>query len=188
MPGAVPDLQVQRAKEKDRLKYRTEARVQLNDLMSRRGDWSFIPLALAGLEEQELAEAGVPEDERHTKEEKIANYYLQAVRLGQRQPAVVRRAVQLLFKNKRGPEALELLNSIPVASQLAGDVGRQAAQVAIENRDFQRAEEIARKAVAAKPDDFQEWVWLARVSAGERTSSRSGNRTSPRSRSVQERS
>ena len=35
-------------------------------------------------------------------------------------------------------------------------MGRQAAQFAVENRDFQYAEEIARRAVAANPGDFQE--------------------------------
>ena len=71
--------------------------------------------------------------------------------------------MKLLFKNKRGSEALDLLNSIPVESQLASDLGRQASQFAVENRDFQRAEEIARKAVAANPADFQERLWLVQI-------------------------
>ena len=48
-------------------------------------------------------------------------------------------------------------------SQLGSDVGRQAAKFAVENRDFQRAEQIARKAVQANPDDFQERIWLVRI-------------------------
>jgi tetratricopeptide (TPR) repeat protein len=71
--------------------------------------------------------------------------------------------MELLFKTKRGPEALDLLNSTPVASQLAGDVGRQAVQFALLSKDFQRAEEIARGAVAKNPGDFQERLWLVRV-------------------------
>src|SRR5262249_29988107 len=41
--------------------------------------------------------------------------------------------------------------------------GRFAAQVAVASRDFQQAEEIARKAVAARPEDFQERLWLAQI-------------------------
>jgi tetratricopeptide (TPR) repeat protein len=156
--------QAGRATDKNkRIIYRDNARAQLNDLMSRSGNWSVIPLARGQLEEQELAEADLPEQERPGKEESIANHYLQAIRLGQRQPPVVRRAIELLFKTKRGPDALELVNSIPAAAQLAGDVGRQAVQFALHNRDFQRAQEIAQKAVAANPGDFQERLWLVRV-------------------------
>ena len=75
----------------------------------------------------------------------------------------MRRTVQLLFKNGRGSDALELLNSIPVESQLVGDLERQAEQFAIEKKDFQRAEEIARKAVDANPGDFQERFWLVQI-------------------------
>ena len=79
------------------------------------------------------------------------------------QSDIVRETVKLLFKNKRGSEALDLLNSIPVESQLAGDLGRQAMQFAVDSQDFQRVEEIARKVVTANPDDFQERIWLVRV-------------------------
>ena len=123
----------------------------------------MIPLARGQLEEQELDESSLTDQEKAGKEESIANHYLQAVRLGQRQPAVVRRAIELLFKTKRGPDALDLLNNIPAAAQLAGDVGRQAVQFALQNRDFQRAQEIAQRAVAKNPGDFQERLWLVRV-------------------------
>ena len=71
--------------------------------------------------------------------------------------------MKLLFKNKRGNEALDLLNSIPVESQLTVDIGRQASQFAVDSRDFQRAEDIARKMVTAHPDDFQERLWLVHI-------------------------
>ena len=87
--------------------------------MSRRGDWSVIPLASAELAEQELAQGNLKEDQIQAKEESIIGFYLQAINLGQRHAAVVRRVVQLLFKNGRGSNALELLSSIPVESQLA---------------------------------------------------------------------
>ena len=121
---------------------RTSARMLLNELRSHRADWSVIPLAQAQLEEQELAQGGLKGDEREAKEESIVRSYLQAIQLGQHNSAVVLRAVQLLFEKNRGSDALELLDSLPVKSQLIGDLGRQAAQFAINNGDFQRAVEI----------------------------------------------
>jgi cellulose synthase operon protein C len=152
--------QAQRASDKDtREAIHYKARAMLDDLTQRRGDWSVIPLASAELAEQELAQGDLKEDQIQAKEERIIGFYLQAINLGQRHAAVVRRVVQLLFKYGRGSNALELLGRIPVESQLAS----QAARFALENRDFQHAEQIARKAVAAKPDDFQERIWLARI-------------------------
>ena len=158
--------QAKRATDKDtRELIHSKAGTLLDDLKARRGDWSVIPLASAELAEQELAQSDLTEDQIRAIEERIIGFLLQAINLGQRQPAVVRLAVQLLFKHGRANNALELLSSIPLEPQL----GRQAARFAVENRDFQHAEQIARTAVAAKPDDFQERLWLAQILlAGER--------------------
>ena len=71
--------------------------------------------------------------------------------------------VELLFQAGRGSEALEIYSQIPAIGQLTGDLGRRASQIALANRDFRQAEEIARKAVEANPHDFQARVWLAQV-------------------------
>ena len=135
----------------------------LKDVISRRGDWSMIPVVSAELAEQELAQGGFTEDETRAREDSIINSYLQAIELGRRGTAVVRRTVQLLFKNGRGSDVLDLLSSIPIESVLGSDLGHQAAVFAVDNRDYRHAEQIARKAVEAKPDDFQARVWLVRV-------------------------
>jgi cellulose synthase operon protein C len=163
--------QAQQAARKDSqeaLRLRTQARVLLNELASRRPDWSVIPLALAHLEQQELQQellyqAKLTDDEIRAKEESIIHSYRRAIELGERGSAVVRDTVKLLFKNKRGSEALDLLNSIPLESQLAGDLGRQVTGFAVDNRDFLRAEEIARKMVATNSGDFQERIWLVQI-------------------------
>ena len=112
--------QAERAEDRDtRLAIQLKAHMLLDDLVSRRGDWSIIPLASAELAEQELDQGNLKEDEKRAKEESIIGFYLQAIKLGQRSPYVVRRTVELLFKNGRGNEALVLLSSIPVESQLA---------------------------------------------------------------------
>jgi cellulose synthase operon protein C len=145
------------------LRLRTKARVLLNELVSHRADWSMIPLALAELEQQELAQGDLKASEIQAKEESIIRSCRRAIDLGHRGSDVVRLTVRLLFKNKRGNEALDLLNSIPLESQLAGNLGRQASQFAVDSRNFQQAEEIARKMVAANPADFQERIWLVRI-------------------------
>ncbi len=155
---------------------RTKARAYLNELVAHRPELPAIPVALAQLEQQELRQLEqqelrqgqvgpdeLTERQIYEKEESIIRSYRRAIDLGQRSSAIVRETVKLLFKHKRGNEAVDLVNSIPVASQLASDLGRQALSFAVENRDFQRAEEIARKAVAAKPADLQERVLLVQL-------------------------
>jgi cellulose synthase operon protein C len=155
--------QASRKDPQEALRLRTQVRVLLNELASRRPDWSVIPLALAQLEQQELNQSNLPDSEMQEKEESIIHYYRRAIDLGERSSAIVRETVKLLFKHKRGSEALDLLNSIPLQSQLAGDLGRQASRFAVDSRDFQRAEDIARKMVAANPGDFQERIWLVQI-------------------------
>jgi tetratricopeptide (TPR) repeat protein len=139
--------------------------------VSRRADSSFIPMALAQLERQELRQGSLPDDEIQRREENIIGLYRRAIDLGERSPTIMRETVKLLFKNKRGSEAIDLLHTIPAESQLAGDLERQAVALAVESRDFQHAEEIARKAVAAKPNDFEERLLLvSMLLAGERPS------------------
>ena len=76
---------------------------------------------------------------------------------------MVQKFVQLLFQDGRGGEALEIYNQIPGVVRLPGDLERMALQFAMANRDFRQAEELARKAVAAQPDNYQPRVWLAVV-------------------------
>ena len=103
----------------------------------------------------------------------------------------MRHFVQLLFQAGRGSEALEFYSQIPAVGQLTGDLGRMATQIALANRDFRQAEEIARKAVEANPEDFQARLWLVQVLMEERTPGRrrgrapqGGRRRQGRSRSL----
>jgi cellulose synthase operon protein C len=149
-------------------KIRGEARVLLSDLKARRPDWLRVPLALARLSEQELDEAGLDDAQKREKLESTINSYRRAIELGLRDPGIVRHVVELLFRAGRGSEALEVYSQIPALVQLTGDLGRRASQIALANRDYRHAEEIARKAVEASPQDFQARVWLAQVLLEER--------------------
>jgi cellulose synthase operon protein C len=146
-------------------KARTEARVLLTELKARRPDWSKIPLVLAMLDEDELTELGQDETRSKEKLESAITSYRRAIDLGNRDLAVVRHCIQLLFRAGRASEALEIYSRTPAVGQLASDAGRlmSLTQIALANRDFRQAEEIARKAVAASPEDFQARLWLARV-------------------------
>ena len=160
-------LQARRTTDKAAAKrLRIDAQGILRQLKGLRPDWSLVPWVQAELEEQELEELVKAKEDpsriRAQQDDLIASY-LRAIELGQRSPIVVRRTVQLLFETGRAPEALELTSRIPAGTQVASDLGRFTAQVALASRDFQQAEEIARKAVAARPEDFQERLWLAQV-------------------------
>jgi tetratricopeptide (TPR) repeat protein len=135
---------------------RTSARVLLSELRSRREDWAVLFLALAELDEQELAQGGLDQKQKRDKQESIANSYLRAIDLGQREPAIARRAVELLFELGRSSDAMQLASKIPTGSQLA-------AQVALREGDYPRAEELARKAVVANPTNIQERRWLVQI-------------------------
>ena len=80
----------------------------------------------------------------------------------------MRHVVQLLFRAGRGGEALEVYSQVPGVGRLTGDLERMALEYAFANRDFRQAADLARKAVAANPDDFQARLWLAHVLAQDR--------------------
>jgi predicted Zn-dependent protease len=143
---------------------RRRARALLNVLGSRHRDSSDIPRALAWLEEQELTQHkdDLTPEEIRAREESIISSCLEAIKLGQRDETIVRRTMQLLFQHDRGREALELLN-IPLERQLAANLGQWVEADAVNQRDYARAEEIARKAIAAHPGDFQERLGLVRI-------------------------
>ena len=156
--------QAKQVKEKDkREEIRLQASMLLTDLRSRRGDWSLLPLASAELAEQELLEGNLKANEIRAKEESIIGFYEQAINLGERRAPVIRQLMKLLFKNGRGSRAVELLSAVPVESQFSGDIGHMAEQYAVDNRDFQHAEQLARTAIAANPGDFQERLQLVHI-------------------------
>ena len=75
--------QAQRAADKDtRYLIQLRAHRSLEDLITRRGDWSLIPLTQAELAEQELAQGNLSEDEIRAKEEIIIGFYRKAIDLG----------------------------------------------------------------------------------------------------------
>ncbi len=128
-------------------------------------------MALARLDQDELAEAKGDEDEvknrRQEKLESAITSYRRAIELGLRDPAEVRRLIELLFLAGRGSEALEIYSHIPAIGQQPGGLEQMMSEVALRHRDIRQAEELARKAVAASPGDFRARVWLVNLLIGE---------------------
>ena len=142
---------------------RSSARLKINELSSRRPDWPQIPLALASLDDQELAQPGLDEATRKDKVNEAANHYLRAIELGQRSLPIIRRATDLLYEAGRRSEVTQLWNQLPTATLLGSNLQQQVTREALRNRDFERAIDLARKAIAANPDDFRERYWLVLV-------------------------
>ncbi|MHB1556470.1 MAG: tetratricopeptide repeat protein [Isosphaeraceae bacterium] len=148
--------------------FRRDARKLLDELRTRRPDWPKVQLALAALSEQEMNAPDL--DDSRKRESLLAAIaaYRRAIDLGLRDPAIVRRAVALLFRAGRGSEALDVYGQIPSAVQFSGAMSQEAVRLALAQGNYRQAEEIARKAVEANPGDFQARVWLAQVLFEER--------------------
>jgi tetratricopeptide (TPR) repeat protein len=142
---------------------RSNARLLISDLQSRRPDWPQIPLALAQLDEQELTQPNLDSATRKRKEDDAANHYLRAISLGQRSLPIIRRVTDLLYKSGRSSEVTKLWNQLPSVTLSEGNLQHQVIAQAINHQDFECAIDLARKAKVANPDDFQSRLLLVEV-------------------------
>ena len=163
----------------DKKALRNAARSKIEDLTSRRPDWSLLPLALASVVEQEIqdeteklkdasgakdddARKSIQKDLRSLKEQ-AANLYIRAVEQGQTNLAIVRHATDLLYATGRSAEVSQLWSRLPASSIVGSGFQDQAAVAALRNRDYETALERVNQAVAAHPEDFREHYFLAQI-------------------------
>lgn len=127
-----------------------EARALTTTLTSERPSWSRLALCEAEIDELEGNPSGV-----------LPNY-LRAIELGERNPLVVRRTVQLLYERRRYIEADRLLRKL---AEQAPTVGLQklAAEVSFHTRDYERALQLAQEAVPADSADYRDHLWLGQL-------------------------
>jgi tetratricopeptide (TPR) repeat protein len=125
-----------------------QARTRLTEIAARRADWARVPLLEGELHELEGDQG------------KALDSYLRALELGEMQPRLVGRVLQLLHERKRYAEAEKLLRKAQERMELPAGVGRLAAETALQTGDRERALELARQTVSPKTKDFRELLWL----------------------------
>src|SRR5262249_43043079 len=115
-----------------------DARRRLNDARARRPHWAPVALLEARL--------ALLEGDNDRAQEQV----VQAVRYGERDPAVIRSAVDGLYRRHRFTEARDLLQECAEQTSATPDLGRRAAELTLmqagrEAEGRQRALEQARK-------------------------------------------
>jgi tetratricopeptide (TPR) repeat protein len=128
------------------------ARALLANVATRRPVWSRVPACLARVEDL-AGDRGA-----------ALRHYLRSIDLGERDPAAIRRAAELLSERSRYFEADQIVRKLPEVA-LVGDLRRLAAVVSLRNRDYDRALTLAERAVAAGSKDYRDHVWLGQVLA-----------------------
>jgi tetratricopeptide (TPR) repeat protein len=128
-----------------------EARRLLTEVAPRRPSWAQVPLLVGRIEELE-GNLG-----------RALDQYQRAIDLGNRHPAVMRRVVQLLYDRRHYTEAEMVLRRLPDAATASRGFDRLAAEVALRNRDYERALQLARKAVSEGSTDYRDHLWLGQV-------------------------
>lgn len=125
------------------------------DIVSRvRPDWPRPALLYAQIEEME----GHPE-------EALAQA-LRAFDLGDRQPGPTLRLVRQLAGRGRYADADRVVRQYQQQAALGRDLARQAAEIAFQAGNFERARELAVGLVPEGNADFRDKLWLGRLLAG----------------------
>src|SRR5262249_13390559 len=96
-------------------------------------------------------------------QDKAIDHYKKAIELGERQPQMIGRVVQLLFDRRRAPEAQELINQIKDAGAVSSDVDRLLSAVGVQTREYDQAVQFAQDAVKTDPRNFRNHLWLGQV-------------------------
>ena len=129
-----------------------EAKTLLDDLARRRPDWSRVALLQGRLAELDGASAAA------------LDAYQRAFDLGERRPDVAQSLVRMLAERGRWDEADQVMRRLQEQTVLTGALARQAAEVALQTHNGERAMELARLAAPAV-DGYAYHVWLGRILA-----------------------
>jgi cellulose synthase operon protein C len=129
-----------------------EASALLDTVASQRPRWPRVPVCQGQLQELLGNVDGA------------IDRYQQAVLLGERDPALIRRVIEMLTAQQRYPEADQMLQRLGEGSAVFAGMERAAAEVMVAHRhDVAGAVKLAQKAVAADSKDFQDHLWLGRI-------------------------
>ncbi len=125
-----------------------QARALLAEVARHRPTWSRL----------HVAEAEISDLEGHP--DQALERYQKAVDLGERQPAVVGRLVQLLVERQRFGDADRVIRKLQEGSGLPTSMNPVAAEIALHAQDPDRALDLARQVAAQKPGDARSQLWL----------------------------
>jgi tetratricopeptide (TPR) repeat protein len=129
-----------------------EARTLLADLDRDRPNWPQAIVLRARLDELEGRNGPA-----------VEGYQKAIIAGGERDPAVLRRALQLLADARRYDEAAALLARLGDGAADPGRTQRLTSELYARNEDYARALELAEKAVAAGSTDPRDHTWLGRL-------------------------
>lgn len=127
-----------------------EVHARLAELAPRRARWSRVALLEADLNELE------------GDQDRALENYLKAIDLGEAQPTLVTRVVQMLLSRKRYADADNLTRKLQERSDLAAVMGRLAAETALATGDKERALDLARQTLSPQGKDYRELLWYCR--------------------------
>ena len=129
-----------------------EVRKLLAEAKTRRKDWSRLALLEAAADEVE------------GKWNSAAAHYLQALELGEREPAALARAARLLYQCRKVAGADQAIRLLEEQVPLSRAQARLAADVALaQESGANRALALARQAVSPDSRDYRDYLWLAHV-------------------------
>jgi tetratricopeptide (TPR) repeat protein len=147
---AVRYIQDARRGEKEAVE---KAQALLNLVAVKRPTWSAVALAQADLEEL------------HGKADQAVFHFRHALELGERNPRVWHRLVELLYQQGRYQEADQEIRKLQQQAPLEGDLQRLAVAVSLQNQESARAVQLALESVHQDSKDYRDYLWLGRVLA-----------------------
>ncbi len=113
--------------------------------------WSRIPALMAEVYD------------RLGREDGALQAYLDAISRGDRNPASIHRAVQLLYKRQDNEGVEKLIRQLAAQPNLlTSEASRMASELLLRRADFQQAMQMARD-TAAQSKDYQDHIWLGQV-------------------------
>ncbi|HEV8071781.1 MAG TPA: tetratricopeptide repeat protein [Planctomycetaceae bacterium] len=140
-----------RAKQKKDNALFDQALAELAEARTRRPGWSRIAALIAEIK-----------DSRGRTDQALESY-LEAIRLGDRNPRVIGRTLTILFDQKDYPRAELVIRELQdEKSPFSMELTRFASEASVRNRDVERGLDLARKA-AAESKNVNDRVWLATV-------------------------
>jgi tetratricopeptide (TPR) repeat protein len=129
----------------------SKAESYLEEVRSARQIWARVPLLQAEI------------DEIRGRYDQVVEHYLAAIDLGERSPTIIRRVVELLYRERRYSDADQVLQKLEAMQlPITGDLGRLAADVSFRVQDFSRAMQIAMQ-VIGKSDSYKDLVWMGQL-------------------------